>query len=174
MKRLVSLAVPLLLIACVTKPVPKESGTATLAPTSGNTAAGTVTFRDLGNGKVMVDAKLTGVPPGIHGFHVHELGACGDNGNAAGPHFNASSAAHGAPSSLAHHNGDFGNVEADTNGNVTVSREVTGVTVSSGALSVVGRAVILHANPDDFVTQPTGNAGARIACGVVVADSMQQ
>ena len=160
----VSLAILILAGACATM---RQSATATLAPTSGNTAAGTVTFAEKKDGSVQVTVRLTGVPPGVHGFHVHDKGDCGDNGNAAGGHFNPMSAPHGAPSDASHHAGDFGNVEADASGSVNESRTLWGITVAPGTTSVVGHAVILHANADDLKTQPTGNAGGRIACGVV-------
>jgi Cu-Zn family superoxide dismutase len=144
---------------------PKAS--ATLASTSGSTATGTVDLAQRGDGSVEVTVRLTGVPAGVHGFHIHEKGDCGDNGNAAGGHFNPSGTPHGAPGAEAHHAGDFGNVTADAAGNVSTSFTTRSITLGDGANSAVGRAIILHANPDDLQTQPTGNAGGRIACGVV-------
>lgn len=166
MKKLAVISISLLIlgVACASL---RPSATATLAPISGSTASGTVTFIERPGGAVEVAVRLTGVPPGIHGFHVHDKGDCGDNGNAAGGHFNPTGAQHGAPSSASHHAGDFGNVEADASGSVRESRTLHGITIASGSTSVVGHAVILHANPDDLTTQPTGNAGGRIACGVV-------
>lgn len=166
MKKLVLFSISLLILggACATM---RPAATATLAPTSGQTANGPVTFTQNADGSVTVNAKLAGVPPGIHGFHVHDKGDCGDNGNAAGGHFNPMSTPHGGPSDAARHAGDFGNVEADASGNVNESRTLHGITVEPGPTSVVGHAVILHADPDDLKTQPTGNAGGRIACGVV-------
>jgi Cu-Zn family superoxide dismutase len=166
MKKLVFLSLSLLLAAACAS-TPRATASATLAPTSGNTASGTVTFAQMKNGMVEVTINLTGVPPGIHGFHIHDKGDCGDNGNAAGGHFNPESKPHGAPTDVSHHSGDFGNVEADASGNVNETKTLHGITVTPGSTSVVGHAVILHANPDDLKTQPTGNAGARIACGVV-------
>ncbi len=154
------------LAGCATSKGPTAS--VTLTPTSGNTAAGTVTFRQLTTGQVEIVVNLTGVPSGAHGFHLHEKGDCGENGNAAGAHFNPTSMPHGDPTAASHHAGDFGNVTADDSGNVKVTRTVTGITVTEGPNSVVGHAVILHANADDFATQPSGNAGPRIACGVVI------
>lgn len=166
MKKLVPFSLALLLLgACATTSRP--TATATLTPTNGQTANGTVTFTQNADNSVTVSVKLTGVPAGVHGFHVHDKGDCGDNGNAAGGHFNPNNAPHGAPTDVSHHAGDFGNVEADASGNVNESRTLHGITVTAGANSVVGHAVILHASPDDLKTQPTGNAGARIACGVV-------
>jgi len=168
MKKLVLLSVSLLILGGACATTMRPTATATLAPTSGSTAHGTVTFTELSDGMVEVKVSLAGVPPGsTHGFHVHDKGDCGDNGNAAGGHFNPMNTPHGAPDAPAHHAGDFGNVDADANGTVNVTRMLHGITVSPGPTSVVGHAVILHANPDDLTTQPTGNAGARIACGVV-------
>jgi Cu-Zn family superoxide dismutase len=171
MKNLVLLTTAMLAMACAS--TPRATATATLAATSGSTASGTVTFRELRDGRVEADIRLTGVPPGNHGFHVHEKGDCGDNGNAAGGHYNPNSMPHGAPGVASRHAGDFGNVEADASGNVTETRVLTGITVSPSSTSVTGHALILHANADDLVTQPTGNAGARIACGVVMAGPVQ-
>ena len=168
MKKVVVLAVSLLMLAaCAT--MNRPAATATLAPTSGQTAQGTVRLMQLADGSVEVSVELTGVPPGVHGFHIHDKGDCGDNGNAAGGHFNPSATPHGAPTADPHHAGDFGNVTADANGVVSTRFTTRSVTVEAGANSAVGHAIVLHANPDDLTTQPTGNAGARIACGVVQA-----
>ena len=145
---------------------------ATLSPTSNQTAKGTVRLTELPDGSVDVDINLTNVPPGVHGFHIHDKGDCGDNGNAAGGHFNPGASAHGAPTATAHHAGDFGNVTADAGGNVKTKFSTRAVTVSPSSSAAVGHAVILHGNPDDLVTQPTGNAGPRIACGVVTLTDM--
>ena len=166
MKKLFLLSITLLIVgACAT--TPRATASATLAPSTGQTANGTVTFAEKKGGAVEVTVHLTGVPPGLHGFHIHEKGDCANDGGAAGMHFNPNSAPHGAPSDVSHHAGDFGNVEADASGNVNETRTLYGITVAPGPTSVAGRAVILHANPDDLKTQPTGNAGGRIACGVV-------
>jgi len=145
---------------------------ATLSPTSGSTAAGMVHFQQLGDGSVEVTVDLTGVPAGVHGFHVHDKGDCGDNGNAAGGHFNPNAMQHAAPDAASHHAGDFGNVTAEANGEVHTRFTTRSITVAPGATSVVGHAIILHANPDDLITQPSGNAGPRIACGVAEMHSM--
>ncbi len=166
MKKFVLFSITLLVLgACAT--TSHTTATVTLASTSGSTATSTVTFTEMADGTVQAVIHLTGVPPGIHGFHLHDKGDCGDNGNAAGGHFNPTGAPHGAPSAPSHHAGDFGNVEAGADGKVDETRSLHGITVTAGPNSVVGHAVILHANPDDLTTQPTGNAGPRIACGVV-------
>ena len=169
MKKLVLFTVTMLLLASCASMATGPSASATLASTSGSTATGTVQLKQLGDGSVRVTVDLTGVPPGVHGFHIHDKGDCGDNGNAAGGHFNPASTAHGAPSADPHHAGDFGNVTADPDGRVHVEFTTRSVTVEAGPNSAVGHAVILHASPDDLVTQPTGNAGARIACGVIAS-----
>jgi Cu-Zn family superoxide dismutase len=167
MKKLATLSASLLLLGACATMGPRPTATATLAPSSGSTAAGTVKLTQLADGSVEVKVDLTGVPDGIHGFHVHDKGDCGDNGNAAGGHFNPAATAHGAPAAMPHHAGDFGNVTANAAGEVRTTFTTRSVTVEAGPNSAVGHAVILHANPDDLVTQPTGNAGGRIACGVV-------
>lgn len=167
MKKLVLLSLLVLVTAACASMGSRPAALAMLAPTSGQTAAGTVRLTQMADGSVDVQVDLTGVPAGVHGFHVHEKGDCGDNGNAAGGHFNPDSTAHGAPEMPPHHAGDFGNVTANAAGEVHTRFTTRSVTVEAGAKSAVGRAIILHANPDDLTTQPTGNAGGRIACGVV-------
>lgn len=167
MKKIAALSFSLLLLGACASTGTGPSATATLAPTSGQTAAGTVTLTQLADGSVRVQVDLTGVPAGMHGFHIHEKGDCGDNGNAAGGHYNPLATPHAAPDVDPHHAGDFGNVEADASGNVRLSFNTRSVTVEDGPATAVGHAIILHANRDDLTTQPTGNAGARIACGVV-------
>jgi Cu-Zn family superoxide dismutase len=167
MKKLTLLTLILILAAACASMMGGPSATATLAPTSGSTAAGTVKLRQLGDGAVEVRVNLTGVPEGVHGFHIHEKGDCGDNGNAAGGHYNPAGTPHAAPTVDPHHAGDFGNVTADPQGNVTARFTTRSVTVAEGPMTAIGHAIILHANPDDLTSQPSGNAGARIACGVV-------
>jgi Cu-Zn family superoxide dismutase len=144
---------------------------ASLNPSEGNAAKGMVHFQDQGDGSVEVVVDLTGVPPGVHGFHVHDKGDCGNNGQNAGAHFNPMNLAHGAPDAQSHHAGDFGNVTADANGEIHTRFMTHSITVKDGASSVVGRSVVLHGNPDDLVSQPAGNAGPRIGCGIVVVMS---
>ena len=108
-----------------------------LAPTAGNTARGMVHFADLGGGTVEVKVDLTGVPAGVHGFHVHDKGDCGDNGNAAGGHFNPTAMAHGAPDAQSHHAGDLGNVTADEKGEVHFHITSHSIKVTAGPTSTV-------------------------------------
>lgn len=142
--------------------------TATLQPTTGNTAKGTVHFTDIGDGNVDVQIDLTAVPPGVHGFHIHEKGDCGNNAMNAGGHFNPTSMVHGAPDAMSHHAGDFGNVTADNNGEVHMHITTHSISLQPGqTTNPVGHAVVLHEKADDLTSQPAGNAGSRIACGVI-------
>jgi len=165
-KTFIILATVVIVLGCAHSRAPMAS--ATLQPSSGQTAKGTVHFTDVGDGNVEVLVDLTGVPPGVHGFHVHEKGDCGNNGNNAGGHFNPTGMVHGAPDAVSHHAGDFGNVTADANGEVHTRFTTHSITLKSGeTTNPVGHAVVLHEKADDLVTQPSGNAGARIACGVI-------
>lgn len=164
-KLLLSLSLPLFAACASMSRGP--AAVANLTPASGSSAHGTVQLSELADGSVEVVVNLAGVPPGVHGFHIHEKGDCGDNGNAAGGHYNPAGAPHGSPSAEPHHAGDWGNVTADGDGNVNARFTTRSITVSDGPTTAVGHAIILHANPDDLQTQPTGNAGPRIACGVV-------
>jgi Cu-Zn family superoxide dismutase len=149
-----------------TAPVNPAGATATLAPTEGNQARGTVSFEPTPTG-VRMTARLEGLPPGDHGFHVHEEGDCSaPDASSAGAHFNPTQHAHGAPDAPQHHVGDLGNVTADASGTLQAVRTFEGVALE-GDQGIVGRSVIVHASADDFTTQPTGNAGARLACGVI-------
>ena len=166
MKRLLLvLAAAIVVAACAHSKQPMAI--AHVQPSVGSTAMGTVHFNQLSDGTVDVQIDLTGVPPGVHGFHVHENGDCGNNGMAAGGHFNPMSMPHASPDAASHHAGDFGNVTADEKGEVHAKFNSHSITVAPGTMSVVNHAVILHANPDDLTTQPTGNAGGRIGCGII-------
>jgi superoxide dismutase, Cu-Zn family len=165
-KTLIILATALLVVGCAHSNLP--GAMATLQPSSGQTAKGTVHLSDAGEGNVDVQVDLTGVPPGTHGFHIHEKGDCGNNGANAGGHFNPTSMVHGAPDAVSHHAGDFGNVTADSSGEVHTRFTTHSVSLKSGETNnPVGKAVVLHEKADDLVSQPSGNAGARIACGVI-------
>ncbi len=142
---------------------------ASLTPTEGSQVRGLVMFHQR-EGHLMVHAKISGLKPGAeHGFHVHETGSCASaDGSSAGGHFNPDGQPHGPPGS-AHHAGDMPALKADAKGLADQKFMLTGVTLAEGQASLVGRAVIVHAQPDDYSTQPTGNSGARSACGVIAA-----
>src|SRR4030095_3344404 len=151
---------------CLTSAQEPTKAIALLHPTSGNTVAGSVTFIKSGD-EIKVVADITGLTPGKHGFHIHEFGDCSSSdGNSAGGHFNPTHKAHGAPDASDRHAGDLGNVEADASGNAHLEWSDK-VMKLSGADSIVGHAVIVHEKADDLKTQPTGNAGGRLACGVI-------
>jgi Cu-Zn family superoxide dismutase len=153
--------------ACIAAAAQAQTAAATLAPTAGNTVAGTVTFSQNGD-KVTVSAKLTGLTPGGHGFHIHEKGDCSaPDGTSAGGHFNPTNKPHGSPDAPDHHAGDMPMLQADASGNATLTADLAGLTIGSGATDIVGKSVIVHKDADDYKTQPTGNSGARVACGVI-------
>lgn len=144
---------------------------ARLEPTEGNTASGVVTFEQM-NGTVRIVADISGLEPGAHGFHIHETGDCSaPDATSAGGHFNPQGYQHGAPDDAEHHAGDLGNIEASEDGTAHLELEVDYLTLTSGETSVMDKAVIVHSDPDDFTSQPTGNAGSRLACGVIETDT---
>ena len=168
-RHVVPLAAVLLLAGCASMTPPAPRASATLAATAGSKATGTVAFTPNGD-RVRVLAKVTGLAPGAHGFHIHENGDCSaPDGMSAGGHFNPTGKAHGNPAAGEHHGGDMPMLEADASGNATLDVTLDTVTLGTDANSVVGRAVIVHKDADDFKTQPTGNSGARVACGVIAA-----
>ncbi len=137
---------------------------AVLNPTKGNQAHGIVTFT-LTNSGIKVVADIDGLKPGKHGFHIHEFGDCSaPDGSSAGGHYNPTKGKHAGPDDPHRHVGDLGNVVADSSGHAHYER-VDRMLELNGPNAIVGRSVIVHADADDFTTQPTGNAGARIACG---------
>lgn len=144
-----------------------QMAVATLTPTQGNNVRGLVMFHEM-QGHLMVHAKLSGLAPGSeHGFHLHDKGDCASaDGSSAGGHFNPDGKPHG-PQTAAHHAGDMPGLKADANGMVDQHFMLEGPTLTAGAGNIVGRSVIVHAGPDDYATQPTGNSGARLACGVI-------
>ena len=160
------IVVSLLAAACATQPPPPYVAT-TLQPTIGNSAAGTVWFIADG-ADVRVRGRITGLKANQeHGFHVHEKGDCSSaDAMSAGGHFNPTGKAHGAPSAE-HHAGDLPALRADAAGVATLDSRVRGLGAGPGEFA--GKALVVHSNADDYTTQPTGNSGARIACGVIAA-----
>jgi superoxide dismutase, Cu-Zn family len=139
---------------------------AVLHATSGSNVAGTVTFTAAGD-EVKVVADITGLTPGKHGFHIHEFGDCSaPDAKSAGGHFNPTNHQHGAPDATDRHAGDLGNIEADASGKAHLEMSDK-VMKLNGSDSIVGHAVIVHEKADDLKTQPTGDAGGRVACGVI-------
>ena len=147
---------------------PVTKAAAVVNPLSASGVSGQVTFAKA-EGGVKVSVKLAGLKPGAHGFHIHEFGDCSAaDGTSAGGHFNPSGDPHAGPKEEKRHGGDLGNVEADKDG--AVALEYVDARLSfEGPGSILGRGVIVHAAADDFKTQPTGNAGGRLGCGVIGA-----
>jgi len=142
------------------------SAIAVLSPANGQNVSGQVSFREETEG-VRVVADIKGLTPGQHGFHIHEKGDCSAaDFSSAGGHFNPTGMKHGAPTDPDHHMGDFGNLTANEQGEARFERVVNWLSFK-GTNSFVGRAVIVHAKADDLTSQPAGNAGGRIACGVI-------
>jgi superoxide dismutase, Cu-Zn family len=137
-----------------------------LSPTQGNDVTGIITFTKTDHGiKVVADVK--GLTKGKHGFHIHEYGDCSSvDGSSAGGHFNPEGKSHGAPSDMMRHTGDMGNLEADDTG-IAHLEYIDPMISFEGDHSIIGRSIIIHKSEDDLKTQPTGNAGLRVACGVI-------
>jgi Cu-Zn family superoxide dismutase len=166
-RQFILLASLLALGACTTtSPAPRA--TAQLQSTSGNTAKGSVSFTQAGD-KVMVSGLVSGLKANAeHGFHLHEKGDCSSqDGMSAGGHFNPGSQPHGNPAGMAHHAGDLPSLKADASGVAKFRFESKDISVGSGPNDVLGRGLIVHRDPDDFTTQPTGNSGPRLACAVI-------
>lgn len=138
---------------------------------SGSNTTGEIYFSEK-DGKVHMEGKFTGLTPNKkHAIHLHENGDCNsDDGTSAGGHWNPTGKQHGEwDHSDGYHQGDIGNIEADSNGNAGFTFETDQWCIACGdtAKDIVGKSVIIHTDKDDFKTQPTGNAGGRIACGVI-------
>ncbi|MDE2441157.1 MAG: superoxide dismutase family protein [Betaproteobacteria bacterium] len=156
-----------LLGACAT-PAMDPMASADLQPRSGSAVSGKVTFAE-SNGRLRVDAQVAGLTPGEHGFHIHEVGDCSaTDASSAKGHFNPTGKAHGHHAGSEHHGGDMPNLVANAAGEAHFSAEIDGLSLS-GMTGVIGRSVVIHADPDDYKSQPAGNSGKRIACGVIVA-----
>ncbi|CAL9079025.1 unnamed protein product [Musa textilis] len=135
---------------------------------------GTVYFSQEGDGPTTVTGSISGLKPGLHGFHVHALGDTTNGCMSTGPHFNPVGKEHGAPEDHNRHAGDLGNVTAGEDGKLILSLLYVSrrkLIPLSGPNSIIGRAVVVHADPDDLgkggheLSKSTGNAGGRVACG---------
>ena len=143
---------------------------ARLASTKGSQVTGTLQFFPLAEGGVRVQGRVEGLAPNSeHGFHIHEKGDCSSgDGLSAGGHFNPAQQAHGKfGDSKAHHLGDLPSLDADTQGVATIDFVSKNLTLDRGSNGILGRSLIVHNDPDDYTTQPTGNSGARLACAVI-------
>jgi Cu-Zn family superoxide dismutase len=149
------------------KPSAPLKAIAVLHPTAGNKVSGTVSFTEEADG-VQVHAELKGLAPGNHGFHVHEFGDCSaPDASSAGGHFNPTGKPHAGPDAVERHVGDMGNVQADASGNAKLDYVDHQISLTNDQQSVIGRSVVIHAKADDLKSQPSGDSGARVACGVI-------
>lgn len=169
------IAVPVVSLTCclaMAAPDHGNTATATLAPKSGSDVTGHASLTQTEQG-LRIQAKITGLKPNAkHGFHIHEGTDCNTpDAASAGPHFNPTSQLHGAPESVHSHAGDLPNLRANHAGVASMTTVSQTVSLASGqADNVMGRTLVVHAKPDDHHSQPAGNAGARVACGVIKAD----
>lgn len=151
------------------KPMSAATGSgagASLLPL-GSKVNGTLRFAQKGD-KVNVAGEIFGLTPGQHGIHIHEVGDCSAaDGASAKGHFNPANKAHGAHTGE-RHGGDLGNITADASGMANLNVDVDGISISTGPNGILTRSVIVHADPDDLKSQPAGNSGKRIACGIIV------
>jgi Cu-Zn family superoxide dismutase len=142
------------------------SAIAVISPTSTSNVHGIVKFSPTAKG-VRVVADISGLAPGVHGFHIHEWGdISSQTGESAGPHFNPDKTVHGGPNTAKHHEGDLGNIEADANGNAHLDAVHPSIQLF-GEKSIIGRSVVVHEDEDDLNSQPAGNAGGRLGVGVI-------
>ena len=163
-------AAAVLLAACQTMPPEELRANAQLKPTKGNKTFGEATFEQVGD-KVRVVVFVQGLKPGQeHGLHIHEVGDCGSgDGMSTKGHFNPFGKPHAHYGSAERHAGDLPALKSNKAGRANVQIDLDVITLTLGPANIIGRGLIVHADPDDYKTQPTGNAGARIACGVIKA-----
>lgn len=172
-KLIVSFAIiTALIIGCKTNNKSNDAKTLTVAlePKSNSKVAGTATFVEK-NGKVTFTAKITGLEPGVHAIHIHEKADCSAaDGSSAGGHWNPTFKKHGKWGVGEYHKGDIGNFTTDEkgNGSITLSTDEWCIGCGDSNKDVLGKGLIVHAGTDDFTTQPTGNAGGRVACAGII------
>lgn len=150
-----------------------EGAAAQIAPTQGNTASGSISVSAEDNA-VRLTGAIQGLKPNSEfGFHIHEKGDCSaPDASSAGGHFNPATVGHGHPEGDTHHAGDMLNIKSDAQGVAQVDTRARGATLHSGQpTDVLGKAVVVHEAPDDYTSQPSGNSGARIACGVITVQA---
>ncbi len=158
------------ILSCKTSNTKTNELTITLEPKSNSTVSGTATFKEK-NGFVTFTAKMSGLTAGVHAIHIHEKADCSAvDATSAGGHWNPTHVKHGKWTDAEHHKGDIGNFTADANGNGTITLKTDQWCIGCGDENkdVLNKAIIVHANPDDFTSQPTGNAGGRIACSGII------
>jgi Cu-Zn family superoxide dismutase len=145
------------------EPPPPTKAVSVLVPTEGHDVQGTIVLEQR-RGHVHLTGEVTGLTPGLHGFHIHEFGdVTSPDGESAGAHYDPHGHKHGGPDDKERHAGDLGNIEADQDGRAMVDVKADGLRLHF----VIGRSLVVHADPDDFESQPSGEAGARVAVGVI-------
>jgi superoxide dismutase, Cu-Zn family len=166
MKTILSITVFSALV-CLAQAQEVTKATAQLEAKSGSKVTGAVTFSKVGE-EVQVVADIQNLTPGKHGFHIHEKGDCSaPDAASAGAHFNPTHQHHGGPATADHHSGDLGNIEADASGKAHLDWK--GKLSLTGSDSIIGKSIVVHEKEDDLKTDPSGNSGARIACGAILA-----
>ena len=161
--------IAVLLAACQTTPPEPLMATAQLKPTKGSKTFGEATFEQVGD-LIRVVVFVQGLKPGQeHGLHIHEAADCSGDAMGAKGHFNPHGKPHGLPGIAERHAGDLPALKANKEGRANIHVDMDIITLTPGPANIIGRALIVHADPDDYKTQPTVNAGARIACGVIQA-----
>ncbi|RMB61017.1 superoxide dismutase family protein [Dokdonia sinensis] len=149
----------------------EEKVTFKLSPKSGSKASGSVVFKE-NDGKVTFTAVIGGLAEGTHAIHIHESADCSsEDGKSTGGHWNPTGKPHGKWGDAGgYHKGDIGNFEADENGNgtITMTTDEWCIGCDDASKNVLGKAIIVHQGVDDFTSQPSGDAGARISCGGII------
>ena len=154
-------------LACLAQAQETTKAMAQLESKSGSQVTGLVAFTKVGD-EVQVAGLIQNLTPGKHGLHIHEKGDCSTaDAASAGAHFNPTQQHHGGPTTAEHHAGDLGNIEADSSGKAIVNWK--GKLSLSGTDSIIGKSVVVHEKEDDLKTDPSGNSGARVACGAIQA-----
>lgn len=168
-KSVLTVACGVVLVAgCAMMEEKEPTATATLEPRSGSNVRGTITFTQIGD-VVRVTGQVTGHTKGPKGFHLHAMGDCSaHDAMSAGGHFDPGKSKHGGPYDPVKHAGDLGNIAFNDAGVAKVNFTVGDISVSRDRPDgIIGRALMVHAQVDDLKTDPTGNAGGRVACGVI-------
>jgi len=149
-------------------------GSAKIEARSGSTLSGTAKLVDVDKG-LGVHVEVENAAPGLHGVHIHEKGDCNDpKAMSAGGHYNPNAGAHhGGPAATVRHGGDLGNIEVGSNGTGILDVIVQDVSLAGPENGVVGRAIVIHEKADDLMTDPAGNSGARIGCGIILPPTAQ-
>lgn len=158
------------LSGCKTSTSSNDSLSLILQPKSGSTAAGAANFTEA-NGKVTFSAAITGLKPGVHAIHIHEKSDCSSaDASSAGGHWNPTFKAHGKWGTGEYHRGDIGNftVNEDGRGSITMTTDQWCIGCGDETKDILGKSIIVHEKADDFTTQPTGNAGGRMACSAII------